>query len=116
MFGLLILILVELFYLKDNMGDTYFRMSTRYSNATCQHGSSLGSLRFDGGYLAYPTGPCPAIPVKKSAAPAMVVMGFLFIVPFPIPLDLNYGGRSLDGLAISKSHPGDAGGVAYLND
>ena len=27
-FGLLILILVEFFYLKDNMGDTYFRMNT----------------------------------------------------------------------------------------
>ena len=26
--GLLLLIIVELFYLKDNMGDTYFRMNT----------------------------------------------------------------------------------------
>jgi uncharacterized membrane protein len=47
----------------------------------------------------------------------VLVIGFLFVVPFIVPLDLNYGGRTLDGLAyLDSSHPGDAGGVAYLRN
>ena len=45
----------------------------------------------------------------------MVVFGILFATPFIIPLDLNYGSRSLDGLAyLDTAHPADAGAVAYL--
>jgi uncharacterized membrane protein len=48
---------------------------------------------------------------------AFVVVGSLFILPFMLPLDLNYGSRSLDGLAyLDTTHPGDAGGVAYLRN
>ena len=43
------------------------------------------------------------------------VIGILFVTPFVVPLDLNYGSRSLDGLAyLDTTHPGHAGGVAYL--
>jgi uncharacterized membrane protein len=39
----------------------------------------------------------------------------LFVVPFFVPLDLNYGSRSLDGLAyLDTAHPSDAGAVAWL--
>ncbi len=32
-------------------------------------------------------------------------------------MDLNYGGRTLDGLAyLNTTHPGDAGGVAFLRN
>ncbi|MFZ1128695.1 DUF2298 domain-containing protein [Methanoregula sp.] len=116
-FGLLILILVELFYLKDNMGDTYFRMNTVfkcYLPAWIILGTSASVMV--GAWLARP-GRIPVIPVKKSAVLAIFVIGILFVTPFVVPLDLNYGSRSLDGLAyIDTTHPGDAGGVAYLRN
>ena len=47
----------------------------------------------------------------------MLVIGLLFVTPFVIPLDLNYGSRSLDGLAyLETAHTGDAGGIAYLRN
>jgi YYY domain-containing protein len=116
-FGLGILLVVELFYLKDNMGDTYFRMNTVfkcYVPAWILLG--ISSLAMVGGWLARP-GRIPILPVRKGAALAVLVIGFLFIVPFLVPLDLSYGGRTLDGLAyLDSTHPGDAGGVAYLRN
>ena len=116
-FGLGILLVVELFYLKDNMGDTYFRMNTVfkcYVPAWILLG--ISSLAMVGGWLARP-GRIPILPVRKGAALAVLVIGFLFIVPFLVPLDLSYGGRTFDGLAyLDSTHPGDAGGVAYLRN
>jgi YYY domain-containing protein len=116
-FGLLILILVELFYLKDNMGDTYFRMNTVFK---CYLPAwiilSISAFAMVGIWSARPS-IIPAIPARKSTALAVLVVGFLFVIPFMIPLDLNYGGRTLDGLAyLDTTHPGDAGGVTYLRN
>jgi len=113
--GLLLLIIVELFYLKDNMGETYFRMNTVfkcYLPAWIMLGTSAFAMVSL--WLARP-GRVPVMPAKKSAILATLVIGILFVTPFLVPLDLNYGSRSLDGLAyLDTSHPGDAGGVAYL--
>jgi YYY domain-containing protein len=116
-FGLAILILVELFYLKDNMGDTYFRMNTVFK---CYVPAwiilGISSFAMVGTWFAQP-GRVPVMPAKKSAVLAVLVVGSLFVVPFLVPLDLNYGGRTLDGLAyLDTTHPGDAGGVAYLRN
>lgn len=116
-FGLLLLIIVELFYLRDNMGDTYFRMNTVFK---CYLPAwiilGISTFAMAGAWLARP-GRVPFIPAKKSAVLAIVVIGILFITPFVIPLDLNYGSRTLDGLAyLDTAHPGDAGGVAYLRN
>jgi YYY domain-containing protein len=114
-FGLLILIFTELFYLKDNMGDTYFRMNTIfkcYLPAWILLGTSAFSMM--GIWLAH-YGRIPVLPAQKRALIVMVVFGILFATPFIIPLDLNYGSRSLDGLAyLDTAHSADAGAVAYL--
>ncbi len=116
-FGLALLILVELFYLKDNMGDTYFRMNTVFK---CYVPAwiilGISSLSMIGAWLSRP-GRVPVMPARKSTALAILVVGLLFVVPFLVPLDLNYGSRTLDGLAyLDSSHPGDAGGAAYLRN
>ena len=116
-FGLLILILVELFYLKDNMGDTYFRMNTVFK---CYVPAwiilSISAFSMIGIWFAKP-GRIPVLPAKKSAALAVLVIGVLFVIPFFVPLNLNYGGWTLDGLSyLDTTHPGDAGGVAYLRN
>ena len=42
-------------------------------------------------------------------------VSILFILPFVIPVNQNYGTGTLDGLAyLNDSHPGDAAAVAYL--
>ena len=116
-FGLLILILVELLYLKDNMGDTYFRMNTVFK---CYLPAwiilSISAFTMVGMWFSKP-GRMPVIPAKKSAALAVLVIGLLFVIPFNVPLNQYYVGGTLDGLSyLDTTHPGDAGGVAYLRN
>ena len=60
-------------------------------------------------------GRIPVMPAKKRALILVIVFGILFATPFIVPLGLNYGSRSLDGLAyLDTAHPADAGAVAYL--
>ena len=115
MIGLIILILCELIYLKDNMGDTYFRMNTVfkcYLPAWLMLGTSSFLM------VAQKAAEWKKIPVftlRQSTIITVTVVAILFILPFAIQYNAGYGTGSLDGLAyLSTTHPGDAGGVAYL--
>jgi YYY domain-containing protein len=114
-FGLAILIFCELFYLKDNMGDTFFRMNTvfkTYLPAWLMLG--IASFSMTGKWLSERR-LIPHIPARYTAITAVIVVSMLFILPFVIPVNQNYGAGTLDGLAyLSDSHPGDAAAVAYL--
>ncbi|MDD1695546.1 MAG: DUF2298 domain-containing protein [Methanoregula sp.] len=113
--GLFLLIFCEIFYLKDNMGDTYFRMNTVFKcylpawimlgiAASVMVGTWLSESRW-----------IPVISDRNTTIITAVVVSILFILPFVIPLNPNYGTGTLDGLAYLKdSHPGDAGGVTFL--
>lgn len=114
-FGLAILIFCELFYLKDNMGDTFFRMNTifkTYLPAWLMLGTA--SFCMIGKWVS-DTGLIPRIPAKHTAIAAIIVASILFILPFVVPVNQNYGTGTLDGLSyLHDSHPGDAAAVAYL--
>jgi uncharacterized membrane protein len=113
--GFLLIILTEFVYLKDNMGDTYFRMNTVFK---CYNVAwlllSISLLSMAGEALSV-SGRMPVFSKKKQAAALLAVVAVLAAIPLALPLDMNYGSRSLDGLAyLETAHPGDAAAVAYL--
>ena len=114
-FGLGILIFCELFYLKDNMGDTFFRMNTVFK-AYLPSWLMLGTAAFSmtGKWLSE-IRRTPLISARYTAIITVIVVSVLFILLFVIPVNQNYGTGTLDGLAyLNDSHPGDAAAVAYL--
>ena len=111
--GLLIIIATEFLYLKDNMGEAYFRMNTVFkfylpawilmgTASSIIVGEWLQSIRID--------------QRVARALPAIAVL-FLLATPFALSIDFGYEGRTLDGAAyLQASHPGDAAAIAFLRD
>ena len=113
--GLIIIIFCEFFYLKDNMGEVYYRMNTVfkfYFAAWLLLGASGFAML--GTMLTRWVRPV-IIPIPARHILTLVLgIGFI-ILPLVIPVTMFDGPRSLDGLAyINTSHPGDAAAVAWL--
>jgi len=115
MLGLAILVFCELFYLKDNMGETYFRMNTVlkcYLPAWILLG--MGAVTLAGRWVDE-SRKIPDITSRTTAVVTITVVCLLFILPFAAQFNVDYGTGTLDGLAyLEHSHPGDAGAVTYL--
>jgi len=113
-FGLATLIACELIYMRDNMGETYFRMNTVFkcylpawlmlgTSAFVMAGQWLDSLR-----------KIPPVPARISAVLTVIVVTVLVTLPIIITPG-SYGSGTLDGLAyLETQNPGDAGAIAYL--
>jgi YYY domain-containing protein len=113
--GFILVIITEFVYLKDNMGDTYFRMNTVFKCYNVAWLLLSISLFTMAGQVLGTRKNLPSVSRDCHVAAAVVVIGILVVVPFYIPLDYSYGSRSLDGLAyLDSMHPGDAAAVAYL--
>jgi YYY domain-containing protein len=114
-FGLAILIIVEMFYLKDNMGETYFRMNTvfkTYLPAWIMLG--IASFVMTADWLGKRV---PKLSFRKTAVMTVVVATLLLVTPFIISYNAAYGTGTLDGLAYLKdTHPGDAAAVSFLGN
>lgn len=114
-FGLAILVICELVYMKDNMGETFFRMNTVfkcYLPAWLMLGTA--ALVMVGQWLGR-WGRIPVFSDRITTAAILGIVLFLFAAPFMVSYNSGYGTNTLDGLEyLSASHPGDAGAVAYL--
>jgi YYY domain-containing protein len=114
-FGLMILIACELIYLKDNMGETFFRMNTVFK-CYLPAWLMLGTAAFVMvGQWCTATLRIPRISERTSAVMTVVVLAILFSLPFMVVAPYSNAPGTLDGLAFLESqHLSDAGAVAYL--
>jgi YYY domain-containing protein len=113
--GLVIIIFCEFFYLKDNMGDVYYRMNTVfkfYFAAWLMMGASAFAMM---GRMISPV-IRPGLLPKRAIYGVVAVLLIIFVtLPLIVPVSLPNGPRSLDGLAyIQGEHPGDAKAVDWL--
>jgi len=113
--GLTIILVTELAYLVDNMGETYFRMNTVfkfYLPAWFLMGTA--SLAIVGEWLKS-AGIGRRMPAgTRRALPALAAV-ILLVAPFAINVDFGYGSHTLDGAAyLEGSHRGDAAAIAFL--
>ncbi len=113
--GLAIIIFCEFLYLKDNMGDVYYRMNTvfkLYLPAWLLMGTAAFVML---GELLIPRIRPGLGGVKAKWIAVVVVIALFLAIPLVIPLDFPYRDHTLDGLSyLSTAHPGDAAAVAYL--
>lgn len=113
--GLTLLILCEIFYIKDNMGEIYFRMNTVfkcYLPAWVILGTAASLMA--GKWLSEVKG-LPVISARNTGIIMVIVAGILFVLPFVIPFAPDYGTGTLDGLEYLKdSQSGDAGAILFL--
>jgi YYY domain-containing protein len=111
--GLSILIFMEIFYLKDYMGDTYYRMNTVFKFGFCAWfllGTS--ALLIIGGWLR---NTCTKVNPKHAWAMTCVVFVCLAGVFVVGGINLGYPGGTLDGGAwLETAHPADYLGIEYL--
>lgn len=113
--GLFVIIMCEVFYLVDNMGDTYYRMNTIfkfYIAAWLMMGASSCAMLAN---LFEKRAGMVSCPSWIPRVALVVVSVALLVVPLVLPLDSPYKGVTLDGLDYVRSaHPGDADAVAFL--
>jgi len=101
--------------MKDNMGETYFRMNTVFK-CYLPAWLMLGTAAFAmAGQWCASSLRIPPVSGRISAVLTIVVVTILFTLPFVVMAPVSYAPGTLDGLAyLETQHPGDAGAVAYL--
>ncbi len=116
--GLAIALFCELVYLKDNMGDQYFRMNTVfkfYIGVWLLLGT--GTFVMAGRFLGRSaiTERVDRVPSAARRGIAVAVLALLLAAPFMAAGNITHPTYTLDGLAfLDRDHPGDAEAIRYL--
>ncbi|MCP1715750.1 YYY domain-containing protein [Methanocalculus alkaliphilus] len=115
MAGLAVIIFCELIYLKDNMGEFYYRMNTVFKfSMVAWVMMGLSTTIIIGRWLSRQTWPCALPPWAVRSALAAGIL-FLIVIPPFTPLTYGYATQTLDGSAwLQEAHPGDAAAITYL--
>jgi|LSQX01.1.fsa_nt_gb YYY domain-containing protein len=114
--GLAILVFLEIFYLKDYMGDSYYRMNTVFKFGFCAwFFLGISSMLIIGKWLKNRGSPVNSTKKWKAWAAACVVFVCLAGIFVVGGINLGYPGGNLDGDAwVAVSHPADYQGIEYL--
>lgn len=115
-FGLLIITFIEVIYLKDNMGDIYFRMNTVFKfSLVAWMLMGVSAFSIIGNWLDK-SNYSLSLSEKQFRVLFVLVIAFFIAAPVLIPdLSYGYGSKTLDGSEWLKNlHPGDAGAIDFL--
>jgi len=118
--GLGIALFCELVYLRDNMGDQYFRMNTVfkfYIAAWLMMG--IGTFVMAGRFLDRPpvTERVERVPSLARRTLSVAVLALLLSAPFLAAGAFTHETYTLDGMAfLDRDHPGDAKAIRYLRE
>lgn len=111
--GLALLIFIEIFYLRDYMGEAYYRMNTVFKFGFCAWfilGTS--ALLMVGNWLRNKISP---LNTKQKLGVAFAIVVILAVAFVTCGINLGYGGGSLDAKSwMDDYYPGDSAGIDYL--
>jgi YYY domain-containing protein len=112
--GLFIILFCEILYLKDNMGEAYYRMNTVFKFYVAAW-LLMGASSFTMVATWLNTARIPSFLQTRSRDILIASVIVLLILPFAAQINFSYAGNTLDGLAfLDTAHPGDAAAVQYL--
>ena len=119
--GLLLITFIEFVYLKDNMGETWYRMNTVFKlSLVAWMMMSVAALAMIGRWwearFAENATRSGSGQQRQKFAAVLIVVLVLISLPFVIPdMSYGYGGKTLDGAAwLETMHPSDAAGIAFV--
>lgn len=113
--GMAIVVIMEIVYLKDYMGDTYYRMNTVFKFGFCAWFLlGISVLVITGRWIETKIS---ELPKKQTWALAVIVFAGLMVATSVVGVNLGYSGGTLDGSAwLEEMHPADSAGISWLMD
>ena len=117
--GLLIIVLSEIIYLKDNLGEMYFRMNTVFKfSIIAWMMLGISSFVFIGKFLEkkYPDVSKQNLSRRKIFFSGIIICSILIAPVIVADMNYGYGGKTLDGMEWLKTHhPYDYLAIEHLN-
>lgn len=110
--GMAIVFMMEFIYLKDYMGDVYYKMNTVFKFGFCAWFMlGVSALLIIGKWCEK----FPELPKKRAALAAVLIIITLVVLPGFVGMNQGYPSGTLDGSTwLETMHPSDSAGITYL--